>query len=579
MAPGADAGTGSAPGFGVAVGAARRPWRTPRAALGRPRKGAETGTVLVASAVLFAAAAIVLGQDIGWDTLNYHVYNPYAWLEGRLHHDLQPAMRQTYFNPLLDVPFFLLNQALPTFAAAAAWAAVQGLLLAVVYALARVLLGDLPRRHAIPAAALLALVGAAAPFNVAQIGRFTGDNTSGLFVLAALWIMALAVRGPEGLLERRRVTLALIAGAGLLAGVGFGLKPTNGPYALALPLAFMILPLSARLRAQGLALYGAGGLAGALGSAGHWWWRLWTETGNPLFPQLNHVFRSPWIHPLSFADGDYRAGGWMETLLYPAYYNEALTGRTILWQSFGDVRLPMVLGIGLLVLLAWAWSRVGRRPARSSSSGRGAPGSRPHRLVLGFFLGGYVLWLAVFSIARYTLVLEVLAPVAVYAGLRLLRLPGRPLLLSTSAAVLLIVLSYRHMDGDRAHFGATPFDVQAPPDVVLEGALVVIASETPLAFVIPWLDRSARFVHVSGNLFYPGGYSDVASRYANRMGQELLDAILNHEGPRYVMTTPAELEPAAETVLFFGLGFDPAGARRIRARIGQPILLIEAESR
>src|SRR5690606_2894984 len=65
----------------------------------------ELCAVVLVSAALFSAAAVVLGQDVSWDTLNYHAYNPHAWLHGRLHFDLQPAMRQTYFNPLLDVPF------------------------------------------------------------------------------------------------------------------------------------------------------------------------------------------------------------------------------------------------------------------------------------------------------------------------------------------------------------------------------------------------------------------------------------------------------------------------------------------
>ena len=52
--------------------------------------------------------SIYLGADANWDLLNYHLYIPFAFLKARLGFDLQPAQAQTYLNPLLDLPFFLL---------------------------------------------------------------------------------------------------------------------------------------------------------------------------------------------------------------------------------------------------------------------------------------------------------------------------------------------------------------------------------------------------------------------------------------------------------------------------------------
>ncbi len=46
--------------------------------------------------------------DSYWDTRNYHIYNAYAFLNGRVGFDLAPAMMQSYFNPLLDVPYYLM---------------------------------------------------------------------------------------------------------------------------------------------------------------------------------------------------------------------------------------------------------------------------------------------------------------------------------------------------------------------------------------------------------------------------------------------------------------------------------------
>ncbi len=55
------------------------------------------------------ALALSLRQDANWDLQNYHFYDPWAWLAGRIFdRDLAAAQLQTFHNPLADVPFYLL---------------------------------------------------------------------------------------------------------------------------------------------------------------------------------------------------------------------------------------------------------------------------------------------------------------------------------------------------------------------------------------------------------------------------------------------------------------------------------------
>ena len=65
---------------------------------------------LAAGALLGAGCALALGQDSGHDLRNYHWYNPWALLNGRLSIDLAPAQLQTYFNPSLDLLYYGLIQ-------------------------------------------------------------------------------------------------------------------------------------------------------------------------------------------------------------------------------------------------------------------------------------------------------------------------------------------------------------------------------------------------------------------------------------------------------------------------------------
>src|SRR5262245_2821872 len=55
-----------------------------------------------------AAASVGLGQDANWDLRNYHLYNPFAFLNDRFWVDLIPAGVQSTFNPLIDLPYFIL---------------------------------------------------------------------------------------------------------------------------------------------------------------------------------------------------------------------------------------------------------------------------------------------------------------------------------------------------------------------------------------------------------------------------------------------------------------------------------------
>jgi hypothetical protein len=65
-----------------------------------------TGLILaVFYFVLLGIVSLYLGQDISWDIRNYHFYNPYMLLTGRMQYDILPAQIQTFLNPTMDIPF------------------------------------------------------------------------------------------------------------------------------------------------------------------------------------------------------------------------------------------------------------------------------------------------------------------------------------------------------------------------------------------------------------------------------------------------------------------------------------------
>jgi hypothetical protein len=54
-----------------------------------------------------------MGLDANLDLRNYHYYNAYAFLTDRQALDVAPGQRQTFMNPLLDLPFYWMAQAWP----------------------------------------------------------------------------------------------------------------------------------------------------------------------------------------------------------------------------------------------------------------------------------------------------------------------------------------------------------------------------------------------------------------------------------------------------------------------------------
>ena len=133
--------------------------------LARPRIGVPT-------ALLFGGlVSLARGVDTNLDLRNYHFYNPWAWLQGRMSFDIAPAQAQSYYSPLLDVPFYaLVASGLPAFAITFLMGLPFGVAAWFFYRIARDAVHDLGGEReglALAAVGVVALTGAA---GFSQIG-------------------------------------------------------------------------------------------------------------------------------------------------------------------------------------------------------------------------------------------------------------------------------------------------------------------------------------------------------------------------------------------------------------------------
>ena len=63
--------------------------------------------LLIFACLAGGLGALHFGFALEWDLLNYHLYNPHALMTGRQAIDIAPAQLQTFLNPALHLPMYL----------------------------------------------------------------------------------------------------------------------------------------------------------------------------------------------------------------------------------------------------------------------------------------------------------------------------------------------------------------------------------------------------------------------------------------------------------------------------------------
>lgn len=432
--------------------------------------------------LLFALASVfVIGQDANWDLLNYHLYNAYALLNGRVGVDLAPAAMQSYFNPLLDLPYFLMVQHWPPRAAAFAMGLFHGL--NFVFLLLIVKPFVVRAKHPNATAILLSLAGCLSAVFVSELGNTMGDNASSVFVLAGL---AIAVARWDDVVRVRGHYLLWLLLAGLLIGMGAGAKLTNAVYAVAGALAFLLAcPGGAVHRLRVASTFSVGVVLGIALTGGYWFLLLWDLYGNPLFPQFNTYFQSDMAGSIGVGDARWRPKGIAEAIFFPFIFalNPARVGESALYQ----IALPVLYAL----FLFWAVAAVRHRffrlpPVRHGYAFPLEAPSRAHFL-LAFASTSYLTWLGIFSIHRYLVPLEMIAPLAIWLLLHRLFKPalaqslGKKILFSSVVVVLLFRTTWGNVG-----FGETAFRVELPPLAQPEKTAVMILQGGQHAWLIPF---------------------------------------------------------------------------------------------
>jgi len=507
--------------------------------------------VLLVWVVVFAACACQRGADVNWDQRNYHLYNAFALLHGKLAFDLAPAQKQSFHVPVED----LLRYAIATGLSGSA--ALRNIILAMPAAICAFLatwiawlvlpITAAPVRLA--AALMAALIGATGVAGWSTLSTSMSEALPTAFVLAGLLrVLRRAAFGPRS--DRRLFV------AGVLFGIAVGLKLTQGVYGVGILAALAVGSAETwRSRAVACGFLALGIATGALLIGGPWWGYLWLHTGNPLFPYYNNIFRAPLFDPVALTDDRFKPASMLSAMLYPFQWALRI-GRSVCEYDMRDPRIALGLcgAAGMGVIALWRWHhRTAQAPSPVAAQARRGDPSRTAShdgaaVVAIFFVVACIAWEATFSIYRYLggaesvsgiVMLLPLAQVAQRAGLR-------RLIAVTAAGGALAAIGGMTVYPDWPTWARTEETLRVSlPDLPADSTVLLI-QDAPLSYVAAFASPSIRFIGADNNLIHPGQSNGLARR---------IDATIRAaSGPLWSLEEVGADADGSRALGYYGLG-------------------------
>ncbi|MDD3288050.1 MAG: hypothetical protein PHX43_03475 [Alphaproteobacteria bacterium] len=472
--------------------------------------------ILAIFPLLYGGLALLLGQDANWDLRNYHWYNAYAFLNDRYAMDLLPSQTPYFYNPTMDVPFFLLGTYLPAWVATFILASIQGLNFVLLFMLSHTCLIVPNPRNKVLICSLMASIGVLGAGGIAQLGTVFYDNITSLGIFASALVVILNL---DALINGKWQKAALISiAAGFPAGLMMGLKLPSVIFCIGLCAALMLTAGPFKRRIAISFLFGIGVLAGIALSLGHWMYFLESNFDSPLFPYFNNFFTSPLAPQTSARDIQFIPQTIGDALLFPYIFAEhPLRVGEIIWR---DLRIPVLyslLPIAIALRLIF-----GRNVEKHSMIS--AP--YPARYLLWTAVISYAVWLAMFSIYRYAVPLEMLAPLLITFTIGMLPLRITTRGLATLFLMVALVASLQPGNwGRKQAWLAKTVEIDRPEIKDASNLMIIMAGFDPYSHVITEFPPEVSFVRIQSNFSSPDENKGI-----NRLMSERINAHVSKGG-------------------------------------------------
>ena len=333
--------------------------------------------------------SICLKYEVMWDFANYHYYNPWAFLNGRVGYDIAPAGLNTYFNPLMDIPLYLMIQYFndsPNIIYAFQGLYFGGLLYVFFKILGLFFDGSTWTGRASILAAML--IGSTGWATFMQIGTSTNEEAMALLVLLSFYLLL------KEIFVSKSGRWQVYFGSGFILGSAMGLKLTVVIYCISTGLSLILFYKEIVKNKRNIPLFILGGILGFLLFNGFWMYMMWDKFQNPFFPFLNGIFQSEYFPAENFRDDTFLPKSIWEYIFYPfyvAFFQRRTEGNALIL----DYRLLFIYVMFVVYCISLFWKREKIRTY-----------NRIFLFTALWLFISYVLWLTMFTITRYYIILE-----------------------------------------------------------------------------------------------------------------------------------------------------------------------------
>jgi Dolichyl-phosphate-mannose-protein mannosyltransferase len=479
--------------------------------------------------------SVALGPDNYWDLRYYHLYAPWAYLHDRYLYDVGPAQEQGFLNPTADLIFYgLISSPLNETPRLIAFimGAMHGINAAVLFAITSHVIRPAEKLERRTLTAVTWLIGVSGAGFVSLIGTATNDLTSSLFVMGAL-LGVIKVAEPRN----ERGARFGFGGAGLLAGIGIGLKYTSAIYIPGLGAVALLVAIRRRT-VGGVIAFGGGALLGFLAVAGHHMLTLWLDFGNPTFPYLNQIFHSPYWEPEAVRDVRFLPQDLWQLITYPFYWTTVDT-YIVAEPPFRDWRAAIAYVAAAAGLTAFAvnyWRNGYRRPQAPVQT-------RGLDLVLIFAVPSYFSWALGFAYYRYAIPLEMLTGVVAIGMLISIFDDRRLRIIAAILSLLVAATTTVYLDWGRGRYGDRYVDVRVP--ALPAHSVVLIATWDPVAFFIPYAEPTAQYLGIENN------YLELSQD--NKLASEVKRIMRTPGRPKFILNIDENTNKSIRILGQFGL--------------------------
>ncbi|MBR3604185.1 MAG: hypothetical protein IKL48_05910 [Elusimicrobiaceae bacterium] len=463
-------------------------------------------------------ASLLFGQDVSFDLQNYHLYIPYAFLNGRWAIDIIPAgALHSFFNPLLDIPAFLMYYHLNDWPHLTAFllGGFYGIFLFIIWKLIPLIFEDQDSKNILFRIIVLCFA-ASGMATLLQIARSSNEIQTSLLGLLACWFLF------KGTNQKLNFRLGYLMAAAFVVSLAAGFKYTAAPSMLGIGLACLFVLIKSKASWKNYAWVILSAVVGILLADGFFMWHKFQTVQNPLFPYFNHIFQSPYFNQDFLPNGMGTPQNWKEWLFLPflRYQFRILEYRL-------DFRLILGL-VSFWVLLT------------TSFFSKKEEWYKPSVLLLCVFCNTYIGWVLLFGNMRYVVFLEVISSLLFVLLMRRF-ISAR----FTTLIVALVALGLNAQplpEWHRQIFAEKNIVFTQEPNIP-DNSFVLIGGH--LSFLVPFLNPNARY---AGGIWFPP--EEFAQRpsgdgiilnwlqrndYKHNFAPIIVEEMKKHEGPVYIL--------------------------------------------